>query len=292
MTADAAQRPIGITGTSGFLGGEVARLLQSAGFAVVNLDAYCRNPSPEALAAQPTDLAWVLHFAARTSIAQSCGDPQGFWRDNLAATQAALDVAVRSRAAFLYLSSYVYGTPQRNPIDETHPLSDLNPYMASKLAGERLCQQVCAADHLPLVILRPFSVYGRRRQAGRLVSDLLDCLRQGQALVINDPAPARDYLHAADFSALVLAIVATEPARSGVYNVGSGVAHSNLEVAETLRQLAHEARPVQVLGVQRPHDVPLCVADLRAVERDFAWRPRLTLAQGLADVLAHADEIR
>jgi hypothetical protein len=47
-----------------------------------------------------------------------------------------------------------------------------------------------------------------------------------------------------------------------------------------------------VLGVQRPHDVPLCVADLRAVERDFAWRPRLTLAQGLADVLAHADEIR
>ena len=62
--------------------------------------------------------------------------------------------------------------------------------------------------------------------------------------------------------------------------------------AETLRQLAQEPRPVQVLGVQRPHDVPLCVADLRAVERDFAWRPRLTLAQGLADVLAHADQSR
>lgn len=286
MEAGAAARLIGITGGGGNLGGEVAQRLRAEGFELDDLDGYCRQPTAAGLQQLPQRLQWVLHFAARTSIAQSFGDPQGFLRENLAATQAALDAAVRGGAAMLYMSSYVYGTPQVNPIDESHPLAELNPYMASKLAGERLAQQVCADHGLPLVILRPFSVYGRKRQPGRLVSDLLDCLREGRPLTIQDPAPARDYLHVRDFCALVLAIVSAQPPRSGVYNVGSGVAHTNLELAETLRALAGEPRPVQVVGVARPNDVPLCVADLRAVQRDYAWQPRLSLREGLADVLA------
>jgi len=135
------------------------------------------------------------------------------------------------------------------------------------------------------VILRPFSVYGRRRQRGRLISDLLDCLRLGDPLTINDPLPARDHLYVDDLCALVAAIALAQPPQGGVYNVGSGVAHSNLEVAEMLRGLAGESRPVRVLGVPRPNDVPLCVADIGAAARDFGWRPRFLLVEGLADAL-------
>lgn len=281
----AAACAVGVTGFGGFLGGEFAAALAASGHQVTDLDAYCRLPDPENLHNFPAKLDWVLHCAARTSIAQSVQDPEGFLQANLAATRAALDVAVSRRAAVICLSSYVYGQPQYNPIDEDHPLSELNPYMASKLAGERLATSLCVEHDLPLVVLRPFSVYGRRRQPGRLVSDLLDCLRAGEQLAINDATPRRDYLYVADFCELICAVVARQPACAGVYNVGSGVDLSNLEVAETLRHLAGDARPVVVRGQPRANDVHVCVADLRKVSAAFAWQPRWSLEDGLRDLL-------
>lgn len=284
MTA-ALPLAVGVTGRAGFLGGEFAAALAASGHQVLDLDAYCRDPRPQNLQNVAVKLDWVLHCAARTSIAQSVQDPEGFLRANLAATQAALDVAVSRGAALIYLSSYVYGQPQYNPIDELHPVSELNPYMASKLAGEQLARSVCQAHNLPLVVLRPFSVYGRRRQPGRLISDLFDCVRSGEQLAINDATPQRDYLYAKDFCKLILAVVAAQPARAGIYNVGSGVPLSNLAVAEALRSLAGDARAVAVRGQPRAHDVPVCVADLRKVSATFGWQPRWSLSDGLRDLL-------
>lgn len=288
MTAGAGlgRRAVGITGSRGFLGGDVARWLAARGHAVVDLDAYCREPSAERLQALPSHLDWVLHFAARTSIAQGQADPDGILRHNLAATRAALEAAGRAGAAFLYLSSYVYGQPRYNPVDEAHPVAAVNPYMASKLAGETLASEACAQRALPLVILRPFSVYGRAHQPGRLVSDLLDALRRGLPLTVNDPTPRRDHLFADDFCALVQRIVEQAGVPAGVFNVGSGVDHSNLEVAEILRELTGDARPIEVLGRPRPNDVPLFVADLRKVTAAFGWQPQASLRAGLAQLLA------
>lgn len=281
---------VGVTGLAGSLGGLSARLLRAAGHTVVDLDAWCWNPDPAALAALPTDLDWVLHFAARTSIAESLADPDGFLRDNLASTRAALDAAVHAHAALLYMSSYVYGQPRYNPVDEKHPVAELNPYMASKRAGGQLCAEVCAEHNLPLVVLRPFSIYGARRQPGRLVSDLLDCVRSGAPLAINDPTPRRDHLHAHDFGRLIVAIVATAisttaAARAEVYNVGAGIAHANIEVAELVRELTEDPRPVQVAARPRSGDVSVCIADIRKVTAVFGWRPQIALRDGLRGLL-------
>ncbi len=285
MSADpSVHKRIGVTGLKGFLGGEVATELRQAGHLVCDLDPWCRHRDAESLRDLPAQLDWVLHFAARTSIEQSRLDPKGFLRDNLAATQNAAHVAVERGAALLYLSSYVYGQPQYNPVDELHPTSELNPYMASKLAGEKWLQN--ALPDLPVVVLRPFSVYGRQRQPGRLVSDLLECVRAGRPLAIADATPRRDHLYSRDFCALAQAIVTTAPVATGVYNVGSGVANSNLEVAELLAELAGETRPVAVLSQPRPNDVPLCIADLRKVHAAFGWSPHWSLRAGLAELVA------
>ncbi len=269
------------------LGSDASRTLAAAGHRVTDVDAYCRQPSAAALDRVPTRLDWVLHFAARTSVMQSLGDGDAVRQHNLAATQAAIDIAVTRGAALLYLSSYVYGVPQYNPIDELHPVAAVNPYMASKLDGERMAQAACRSAGLPLIVLRPFSVYGGQRQPGRLISDLLAALAQGDALQIHDAEPQRDHLFVADFSRLVTAVVA-QRAVDGTFNVGSGVAHSNLAVAELVRTLAGDARAVLVLGKPRPGDVSVCVADTRSVRETFGWTPQWSLRDGLAHLIAAA----
>jgi UDP-glucose 4-epimerase len=125
------------------------------------------------------------------------------------------------------MSSYVYGRPQYLPIDESHPVEALNPYMGSKIAGEVICRQWGGLTGIPVVILRGFLIYGDSPSPGRLIPDLLASARSGAPFTLRDPAPRRDYLHIRDFAELVRKILSTEPVPAGTYNVGGGETHSN-----------------------------------------------------------------
>jgi UDP-glucose 4-epimerase len=69
-----------------------------------------------------------------------------------------------------FSSAAVYGNPVQLPVAETDRLSPLSPYGWHKLIAEQLCQEYHRLYNLPVVILRPFSVYGTciRRSARRL----------------------------------------------------------------------------------------------------------------------------
>ena len=275
---------IGITGSTGFIGGTLVKRLEGEGFRSIPLDDFVQEEKVNSTDI-PKDLAWVLHFGARTSIKESFQTPFSFYLDNLKSTLKALHIASVSSATFLFMSSYVYGKPKYNPIDEKHPVDMENPYMASKIAGELACQQFSNLFGYPLVILRAFNIYGNHNNPGRLISDLLMCMRNGDPLSINDPSPSRDYIFIRDFSDLILKIVSKNPPKTGIFNVGSGVSHRNLEVAEIIRELIAERRPVDIKFHPRPNEIPECIADITAVCEAFDWSPRYSLKDGLGEII-------
>ncbi|HOI72945.1 MAG TPA: NAD(P)-dependent oxidoreductase [Syntrophales bacterium] len=277
---------IGITGTQGFIGGFLCRFLSGEGHEAVSLDAFTRRGAAEPdRGTIPGGLAWVLHFGASTSIPRSFEDPFGVYANNTEATLRALEIARLSRASFLFMSSYVYGRPQYLPIDESHPVEALNPYMGSKIAGESICRQWGGLTGIPVVVLRGFLIYGDSRSPGRLIPDLLASARSGAAFTLRDPAPRRDYLYIRDFAELVRKILSTEPVPAGTYNVGGGEIHSNLDVAERVRRLAPRPFNLAIADTPRRNDVDDIAADIRLVKRTFDWEPRYTLDQGVKEVL-------
>lgn len=277
---------IAVTGTSGFVGGSVSRALSARGDDVSSLDAVLRDP---VRSIDDGPFEWVLHFAACTSIAKAWADPFGVIDANLQATSRALSVAQACGARFVAMSSYVYGIPECDPVDENHPVRATNPYMASKIAGETVCREVSRLFAIPLVILRPFNLYGDGLAPGHLVSDLLGCVRRRELITLNDGSPCRDHLFIDDFIELLVRLLAKpEVARIGgsVFNVGSGRSHSNLAVAETVRALARESRPVVVRGRSRRGDVNRCTADIALVRRTLEWAPRYDLHAGLSVLIS------
>jgi len=278
---------IGVTGREGFIGGAACDALRQAGHDAVSLDAYMRPCADEKLAMRecPDDLDWVLHFAATASIQQSVEDPFLTYFNNIGSTILALKAASRSRCAFLFMSSYVYGKPQHLPIDEKHPVDHLNPYMGSKIIGEEVCRHLCNAAGLPLVILRGFTIYGQGGGPGRLIPDLLQAVRTGGPLVVNDPKPKRDYLYSKDFCALVLKIVERRPVATGTYNVGYGVSYSNGEVAGLVKKIAGGDRQVVAGSRPRENDVEDCSVNADLVKETFSWQPAFSLEQGLTELI-------
>ncbi|MFC1745501.1 NAD-dependent epimerase/dehydratase family protein [Candidatus Riflebacteria bacterium] len=280
---------IGVTGYGGFIGSAVAAALGEKGHEVVSLSPLVnthKNPPSTLDMEIPLDLDWIFHFGANTAVQESFKKPLPVYFDNLTSTLFALEIARTNSCPFLFMSSYVYGPPDYLPIDEKHPLKPVNPYAGSKILGEFLCQQFSALFNFPLVILRGFNIYGDFLLPGRLISDLLDCIRKKVPLCINDPEPRRDYLYIKDFISLLHNIISKKPVISGIYNLGSGEVFSNLRVAEIIQELSGTKGSLRIKNTPRKNDIDECRPDLTLVKKTFQWEPEYSLKNGLAEIIA------
>ncbi len=172
-----------VTGGAGFIGSELVGLLVAAGRRVVVLDdlsagraAYLDEvPRDRCTLVRGTILdrglvqtllgesERVFHLAAR-GLRQSIHDPEPVHAVNATGTLVLLEAARRARIErFIHVSSSeVYGPARTAPMDETHPTHPTTPYGASKLAGEAYARAAFITHGLPVVVVRPFNVFGPR----------------------------------------------------------------------------------------------------------------------------------
>jgi dTDP-4-dehydrorhamnose reductase len=134
----------------------------------------------------------VINTAAYTAVDQAEEEPERAFRINATAAGEIAAAAEQAGAPVIYLSTdYVFDGTATAPLDEQQPVSPINVYGRSKLAGE---EQVRSANprHLILRTAWLFSPYGRNfvRTMLRLASS------GGHVRVVEDqygnPTEARD----------------------------------------------------------------------------------------------------
>jgi len=274
---------VGITGNRGFMAGHLAEHLSQQAHGVHDLDPHLEGTG----AKLPKTLDAVFHLAAKSDIQKAFLNPASVLENNLQCLIKALCLAQKSQSRFVFFSSYVYGHPKTIPITEDHPQDSLNPYMGSKILGENICKEFCRWNKLPLVILRPFSIYGKGMREGRLVSDLIQQAIKGGPLQIRSPEPVRDYLYIEDLCLLCERILHTplDPDENPTFNVGSGFQCSNLELAKKIKELAGLTEEIIVDNIDRKADVFEVIPCLEKVKKRFGWSPSISLEEGLLRML-------
>jgi UDP-glucose 4-epimerase len=108
------------------------------------------------------DTTTVMHLAAIPGVKPCNDQPKKAIETNVYGTHILLEEAVnRNVERFIFISSAaVYGTPQKQPISEGHPLNPINLYGVTKLSGEKLVNACHANSGLTTTILRFSNVYG------------------------------------------------------------------------------------------------------------------------------------
>ena len=119
----------------------------------------------------------VYHLAAMSSPAQSLADPKAAYDVNVFGTFNLLNACrhIHLDCRFLYVSSAeVYGAGEKDimPLKEDCPFRPLNPYAASKAAGEMVAYQFYRSYGLPVVRVRPFNHTGPRQSDAYVCSSL------------------------------------------------------------------------------------------------------------------------
>ncbi len=228
----------------------------------------------------------IIHLANLSFVPASFSDPRKFYNVNYLSTLHMLDLCRLNNARMIYFSSYMYGNPEYQPIDENHPLKAYNPYAQTKLICESLCEGYHRDFKVPVTIFRPFNIYGIGQNPDFLIPTIINKSQTGK-IVIKDDRPKRDYIHVTDIVGSVLQALQSEKTKTGlnIYNLGSGKSHSVKEVIDIVRELSDKAVDYECTGETRPNEVMDTVADISKIKKELCWEPKTTLKDGLKSML-------
>lgn len=233
----------------------------------------------------------VMHFAASALIDESVRSPDLFYRNNVTASIALLDVLIQMRIRKLIFSSSaaVYGEPKSAPITEEHPTGPVNSYGETKLVIERALAWYHRAYGLKCVALRYFNAAGATARLGedhRPETHLLPRLFEvatnsrgpfeiyGDDYSTPDGTCIRDFVHVVDIArAHILAMRALPKLGFAIYNVGHGRGYTIRDVLGVVEKVTGRKLPVKV-GPRRPGDPALLVACPERLQRELKWKPR------------------
>jgi len=290
-----------VTGGAGFIGSHVVDALVARGDEVLVLDDLSRGKQ-ENLSAQaelvvadirePTAVAEAfaavrpeacLHLAAQADVRVSVTRPDFDCEVNVLGTIRLLEAAREhgTRLVFASTGGAIYGECAE-PASETAARAPLSPYGASKLAGEEYLATYNRLYGSAHTALRFGNVYGPRQdphgEAG-VVAIFLGRLARGETPhIFGDGTQERDYIYVADVAEVTLAALERQ---AGVFNVGTGVATSVLELFEVCRRASGvDVEPV--FDPPRLGELQRSVLDAGLAERELGFRARTSFDDGIA----------
>ncbi|WP_200763492.1 ADP-glyceromanno-heptose 6-epimerase [Nitrosophilus alvini] len=208
---------------------------------------------------------------------------------NVNAFKDLLDMAAEMRAVMVYASSgATYGKlPAPHKVGTEAPA---NIYGFSKLAMDHLAYDYMKKIDLPIVGLRYFNVYGPReyfknKTASMVLQFGLQILSgQNPKLFVGSDKIKRDFIFVEDV--IQANILACNPKKSGVYNVGTGLARSFQDIVDILQQELGTDMPCEYIPNPYVKQYQFFTeADIEPTREFLGYEPRYTLEEGIkADI--------
>ena len=254
----------------------------------------------------------VMHFAALKSVADSARLPLDYYQNNIVSLLNLLQVMrAKDVHTFIFSSSAtVYGDPIQLPITETHPVgSCANTYGRTKYFCEQILTDLHKSDPVSwrICLLRYFNPVGAH--ASRLIGEdptgrpanlvpaavqtltgLLPELKVfGNDYATPDGTGVRDYIHIMDLSDGHLSALKYCRDNIGlqVFNLGTGVGYSVLDVIQMMEKVSGKKVPHSVVG-RREGDVGSCYADATLAKDKMGWKATLGLEDMCRDAYEYA----
>ncbi|WP_448710966.1 UDP-glucose 4-epimerase GalE [Microbacterium profundi] len=319
-----------LAGGAGYIGSHTALVLLEAGHEVIVLDDFS-NSSPESIARveglsgrsvttitcdlsnlgeaeralQSVEFEAAIHLAGFKAVGESVQSPSSYYRNNIVSTLNLIDVlrAKNVRKLVFSSSATVYGVPQTERIDESHPTAQglTNPYGWSKAMIEQIIRDVHVSwPELEAVLLRYFNPVGAH-SSGQIgesptgtPNNLMPYVAQvaaGQRERVNvfgdgyptpDGTGVRDYIHVMDLAEGHLAALQNLKPGVATYNLGSGVGHSVLDVIRAYAEASGKDVPYTVTG-PRAGDVSTVIADPTLANQMLGWSAKRSIDDACRD---------
>lgn len=299
-------RPVFVTGATGFLGSRLIVRLEELRADVVGLlrdhdhvgkmlcwvgGDVCDQPLIERILGE-YQIRTVFHLAAQSQVGVGNRNPVSTFDTNIRGTWSILEACRRSplvQQVIVASSDKAYGEGVRT---EDDPLRPLHVYDVSKAAADMIAQTYARSWGLSVAIARCANIFGGGDlNWPRLVPGTIRRVLRGERPVIHgDGRKVRDWLHVSDAVAGYVALaecLGDKPMWSVnelAFNFSLGIQETVLEVVRLITQLTGmDLTPVHVDDVpDEIHSQGLCCDKAR---RLLGWEPKVGLDEGLKEAV-------
>jgi UDP-glucose 4-epimerase len=305
-----------VTGAAGFIGGETLLKLTDAGHNVLAIDRAmppghlipipCQRHTGDFSAELGLDAIKrfcpdaIIHCAGTSLVGPSVLNPEEYYNNNFVKTKILLDYLIKHHITTRVIfssSAATYGNPIMTPVQEVDPTEPISPYGQSKLMIDWMLQSYQRAYGLDFVSFRYFNACGADSQgrhgqadgATHIIARILESVKNKQDFTLYgtdystvDGTCVRDYIHVEDLAlAHISAIDTSVP--SNIYNLGTNIGTSNLEVVQAAASIT-KADIAVLHGPKREGDPAILTADAGKFMAVSDWQPKFNLT----DMISHA----
>ena len=252
------------------------------------------------------EISAVIHFAGLKAVGESVAQPWRYYDNNLNSTLVltkAMEEAGCKRIIFSS-SATVYSGDNEMPLRETSRTGNCtNPYGWTKYMTEQILSGMAHADkEWSIVLLRYFNPVGAHASGligedpRGIPNNLMPFISQvavgrreklsvfGNDYDTHDGTGVRDYIHVVDLAKGHVAAVkyATRNKGTEVFNLGTGIGYSVLDMVNTFMEVNQVELPYQIVG-RRAGDIAVCYADPAKSKEVLGWTAQETLADMCRD---------
>lgn len=258
-----------ITGATGFIGKHLLERVEG------NTYLFSKGQDMSVLEEYQPD--YIYHLAAEIY------QEELMIESNILLTHRLLEASkqIPNLKAFIHIgSSSEYGR-KKHPMSETDYLDPLTMYESTKGSASLLCQTYARSYNLPVMVARPFSLYGKYEPRRRFIPTIIRNIRDNQPLSI---APGvHDFIHIDDFID-GLFLLANNPRPGEIYNFGTGIQTSNEELVLKIEYLLNKEAKKTFIPLLHAYDSDTWVCD-NTKARSMGWMPKMSLTEGLTQVI-------
>ena len=249
--------------------------------------------------------AVVVNLAAQAGVRYSITNPDAYIQSNLIGFYNILEACRNYPVEHLVYasSSSVYGSNIKVPYSTDDKVDNpVSLYAATKKSNELMAHAYSKLYNIPSTGLRFFTVYGPAGRPDMAYFGFTNKLVKGETIqIFNFGNCMRDFTYVDDIVEGVLRVMQGAPEKKlgddglplppyAVYNIGNNQPENLLTFVDILQQELIRAKVLpedydfeahKKLVPMQPGDVPMTYADTSALERDFGFKPKTPLRDGL-----------
>ena len=308
--------PILVTGCAGFIGYHLSEHLLKRGETVLGIDNLNDYYDPELKKArleklkaaknfhfERLDLAdreavaaftkryptieRIVHLAAQAGVRYSLENPFAYTDANIQGHLAILEACRTLPIKHLVYasSSSVYGANDKLPFSVTDAVdTPISLYAATKRSCELMSYCYSHLFQIPATGLRFFTVYGPWGRPDMSAFIFTKAILNNQEIpVFNQGDMRRNFTYIDDIIAGTVACLDSPPEKTALhrlYNIGNDRSESLMDFIQTFEKIIGKKANMNFLPLQ-PGDVKETIADITATTRDFGFKPKTNIEEGL-----------
>lgn len=296
-----------ITGTTGFIGRNLAKKLVEQGYEVHSIERYVTGRytlDSKGVTTHYANLSdysavkyivkevkpdYCIHVGAITAVAFSYEHFIEVNEVNYLGTVNLAEACYRELPNFKQFifagTSEEYGMSLLDPdgiLQEKSILHPNSPYAVSKVAADMYLMYMHEAYGFPVTVVRPFNTYGRTDNTHFFIERVITQMLTKDVVTLGSPDAIRDWLYVDDHVDAYLKALKNKKAIGEVIQICTGRGYSTKETAEIIAKLTGFKGNINWNSTQgRPLDAKILKGDNSKAREILNWVPKYDLETGL-----------